>query len=253
LRHLAAARAEGLSDDDVVALRPEVLALVPPSIFGDRALPETDSLIPRSQDDGSLPQREALRLRARWVQELSARAARTLADRLHAQGRVDDPAIVSALSIDELETISSLGALPADASSRATQAGPPLPAAFRLTDAGSVVVYRPRKKNGSGGAGTGASAGRGEGTVHSGDGLPQPGQILVVATLDPDLATLLPRLGGLVSETGSVLSHLAIMAREYGVPAVVGVPDALTRFPAGSRVVVDGTTGEVLPAGGDAS
>ncbi|MDQ4024333.1 MAG: PEP-utilizing enzyme, partial [Actinomycetota bacterium] len=71
------------------------------------------------------------------------------------------------------------------------------------------------------------------------------GRVLVVATLDPDLATILPRLAGLVSETGSVLSHLAIMAREYGVPAVVGVPDAVARFPAGARISVDGTTGEV--------
>jgi pyruvate,water dikinase len=66
-----------------------------------------------------------------------------------------------------------------------------------------------------------------------------------VRTLDPGLAAALPGLGGLVSETGSVLSHLAILARELGVPTVVGVADALNRFPAGSVVVVDGTTGDV--------
>lgn len=253
LKHLAGARTEGFTDYDVVAMRPEVLALVPPSIFGDTALPETDGLNPRSQDDGALPQREALRLRARWVQELSARGVRVLAARLHEQGRIDDPRIVSALTLDELETVASLGAVPADAAERRAEAGPPLPAAFRLTDDGHVVVYRPLKKKGAPTGGTGASAGRGEGVVHSGEGLPEPGQVLVVATLDPDLATLLPRLGGLVAETGSVLSHLAIMAREYGVPAVVGVPDALTRFPAGARVSVDGTTGEVELVEGDAS
>lgn len=253
LRHLAAARAEGVADADVVATRPEVLALVPPSIFGDASLPATDSLIPRSQDDGSLPQREALRLRARWVQELAARAARTLAGRLHELGRVDDPATVSALTFDELETAVSLGAVPADVAERRLEKSSPLPAAFRLTDDGDVVVYRPRQKKKAGAGGTGASAGRAEGVVHDGEGVPEQGRVLVVATLDPDLATLLPRLGALVSETGSVLSHLAIMAREYGVPTVVGVPDALTRFPAGSRVSVDGTTGEVKLVGGDAS
>ncbi|HEX2294106.1 MAG TPA: PEP/pyruvate-binding domain-containing protein [Actinomycetota bacterium] len=245
LKHLAAARTEGFTDEDVVAMRPEVLALVPPSIFSDAPLPPTDGLAPRAQDEGALPQREALRLRARWVQELSARAARVLARRLHESGRVEDPRAVAELTFDELETASSLGPVPPDVSERQGAAGPPLPAAFRLTDAGDVVVYHPRRKTRAATAGTGASSGRAEGIVHSGEGVPQKGQVLVVSTLDPDLATLLPRLGALVAETGSVLSHLAIMAREYGIPAVVGVPDALTRFPAGARVSVDGTTGEV--------
>jgi pyruvate,water dikinase len=57
---------------------------------------------------------------------------------------------------------------------------------------------------------------------------------------------LLPSLGGLVAETGSVLSHLAILAREYGVQTVVAVRDALHRYPPGTRLLVDGDTGEVL-------
>lgn len=239
LRHLAAARTEGLPDDEIVAMRPETLALVPPSTTGSLSLPETDSLLPRSQEgDTSLPAREGLRLRARWVQELSARAVRELADRL------PDATALSSYTFDELETAATLGVIPAGAEARSTAAGTPLPSAFRLTPAGDVVVYRPRKKA-TGGEGTGASAGHAEGVVHGGDGIPEPGAVLVVATLDPDLATLLPRLGGVVSETGSVLSHLAIMAREYGVPTVVGVQDALTRFPAGSRISVDGTSGDV--------
>lgn len=252
LRHLAAARTEGFADEDIVAMRPEVLALVPPTIFGKSALPPTDALLPRAQEDGSLPQREALRLRARWVQELSALAMRTLAHRLHERGRIDDPEAVSMLTLDEIETVVALGPVPSTAG-RTTETGPSLPAAFRLTAENEVVVYRPRKKKSAGDGGTGASAGHAEGVVHGGEGIPEPGEILVVATLDPDLATLLPRLGGLVAETGSVLSHLAIMAREYGVPTVVGVPDAITRFPAGARVSVDGTTGEVKIVEGGAS
>lgn len=244
LRHLAAARTEGFADEDVVAMRPEVLALVAPTIFGKSTLPPTDVLLPRAQEDGALPQREALRLRARWVQELSARALRLLAGRLYAQGRIDDPQTVSLLTFDEIETAVGLGAVPPTAD-RTAEAGPALPAAFRLTPGGEVVVYRPRKKKSAGDGGTGASAGHAEGVVHGGEGIPDKGAVLVVATLDPDLATLLPRLSGLVAETGSVLSHLAIMAREYGVPTVVGVTDAVARFPAGSRVSLDGTTGEV--------
>jgi pyruvate,water dikinase len=69
--------------------------------------------------------------------------------------------------------------------------------------------------------------------------------VLVVRTLDPNLASLLPQLGGLVAETGSVLSHLAILARELGVPTVVGVEGATSRLRPGMRVLVDGTSGEV--------
>ncbi|MEV0500764.1 PEP-utilizing enzyme [Streptomyces spectabilis] len=71
------------------------------------------------------------------------------------------------------------------------------------------------------------------------------GATLVVRALDPALAPLLPGLTGLVAETGSVLSHLAVLAREYQVPTAVGVPDALARFPAGTRLTVDGGTGAV--------
>jgi pyruvate,water dikinase len=52
-------------------------------------------------------------------------------------------------------------------------------------------------------------------------------------------------LAGLVSESGSTLSHLAILAREYGVPTVVAAHDALHRFPEGTRLLVDGRTGEL--------
>jgi phosphoenolpyruvate-protein kinase (PTS system EI component) len=74
---------------------------------------------------------------------------------------------------------------------------------------------------------------------------PAPGSVLVVETLDPRLAPLLGGLSGLVAATGSPLSHLAILARELGVPTVVGVGDALRRFPPGTELLVDGLTGEV--------
>jgi pyruvate,water dikinase len=75
--------------------------------------------------------------------------------------------------------------------------------------------------------------------------MPPDAAVLVVTTLDPSLAAALPRLAGLVAETGSPLSHLAILARELGVPTVVGVRDARERFPEGAVVIVDGTSGEV--------
>jgi pyruvate,water dikinase len=78
---------------------------------------------------------------------------------------------------------------------------------------------------------------------------PSTGDVLVVRTLDPGLAPMLPGLGALVAETGSVLSHLAILAREYGVPTVVGLAGATDQFADGTWVVVDGTTGEVSVLG----
>jgi len=80
---------------------------------------------------------------------------------------------------------------------------------------------------------------------------PSPGEVLVVRTLEPGLAGWLPELAGLVAQTGASLSHLAILAREYGVPTVVGVHDALRRFPPGTRLLVDGGTGEVRAVGGE--
>ena len=63
--------------------------------------------------------------------------------------------------------------------------------------------------------------------------------------MQPGLAAWLPGLAGLVAETGGTLSHLAILAREHGVPTVVAVHDAVRRFPPGTQLVVDGTTGDV--------
>ncbi|MET9968552.1 PEP-utilizing enzyme, partial [Streptomyces sp. NPDC006356] len=97
----------------------------------------------------------------------------------------------------------------------------------------------------------GVSAGRAVGTVWDGTG-PRPADaVLVVRTLDPALAPLLPGLTGLVAQTGSPLSHLAVLAREFGLPAVVGATDAVRRFPPGARLTVDGTAGDVRL--GDAS
>ena len=76
--------------------------------------------------------------------------------------------------------------------------------------------------------------------------------MLVTTTLSPGLGPLLPRLKGIVSETGSVLSHLAILAREARVPTVVGYAGAKGDLPEGTVVLVDGDTGQVTirePAG----
>jgi pyruvate,water dikinase len=69
--------------------------------------------------------------------------------------------------------------------------------------------------------------------------------ILVVPYTDAGWAPLLARIGGLIAEVGGQLSHGAIIAREYGVPAVMNVPDATHRLVNGQRVRLDGQRGTV--------
>ena len=102
-------------------------------------------------------------------------------------------------------------------------------------------------RDGDGSGARGVSAGRHHGVVRD-PADPQSGDILVVHTLDPTLAPQLSGLGALVAETGSVLSHLAILAREQGVPTVVGASGAVSKFPPGTEIVVDGSTGDIETA-----
>ncbi len=76
----------------------------------------------------------------------------------------------------------------------------------------------------------------------------EPGEILVVPSTDPGWTPLFLTAGALVMEMGGVISHGAVVAREYGIPAVVGVPDATARLHTGQAVVVDGSAGTVQPA-----
>ncbi|MFP5319704.1 MAG: PEP/pyruvate-binding domain-containing protein [Acidimicrobiia bacterium] len=253
MRLLADGRSQGLSDEEIVARDPGVLALVPPRIGGSAQLPPTPDRLPAAghgagapADDDPALLREALRLRARWVQELTARGAWELGRRLAAAGVLADARQVAWLGLEDLRSAVRTHTAPADLDERRPVLSAPLPARFRMTTSGAVVAVVDRRRRGGARSGaTGAGGGRGVGLVHDGEGVPAHGAVLVVRTLDPGLASVLPRLGGLVAETGSPLSHLAILAREVGVPTVVGVADAMARFPAGALVLVDGTTGEV--------
>lgn len=73
----------------------------------------------------------------------------------------------------------------------------------------------------------------------------EQGDVLVTRTTSPYFNVVLPMLGAIVTDRGGQLSHAAIVAREYGIPGIVGTREATTRIPDGARVRVDGTTGEV--------
>jgi len=72
-----------------------------------------------------------------------------------------------------------------------------------------------------------------------------PGDILVTRVAGPALSQILPRVAGLVSERGGSTSHLASLARERGIPMVLGVHEATQRIPDGARMAVDGVAGVV--------
>jgi pyruvate,water dikinase len=72
-----------------------------------------------------------------------------------------------------------------------------------------------------------------------------PGDVLVTKVAGPALSQVLPRLAGVVAELGGSTSHLASLARERGIPMVLGVLDATSRIPDGSQVAVDGVAGVV--------
>ena len=74
----------------------------------------------------------------------------------------------------------------------------------------------------------------------------EPGEILVAPSTDPGWTPLFLTAGGLVMEMGGMMSHGAVVAREYGIPAVVGVFGATDRIATGQRVTVDGSAGTVL-------
>jgi hypothetical protein len=167
-----------------------LLALLPPQIAPSAGLP-ADVAAPAAaaggEDDEAAAVREALRLRVRWLQELTARAAQELGRRLASTGRLVSPQDVADLSLDELSRAvrdPQLGLAPVR-----PPAAAPLPARFRLGDRGLPVPVVGT------GAGTGAGGGRGTGPVHTGPvhaGAPPEGSVLVVRTLDPSLAPCCP-------------------------------------------------------------
>jgi len=72
-----------------------------------------------------------------------------------------------------------------------------------------------------------------------------PGDILVTASTDPSWTPLFVAIAGMVTEVGGLMTHGAVIAREYGLPAVVGVEHATQRIPDGQRIRVNGTDGYV--------
>ena len=77
------------------------------------------------------------------------------------------------------------------------------------------------------------------------DDLALDGHVLVAPRTDPGWAPLFPGAAAVVVERGSLLSHSAVLARELGLPAVVGIPGVVAALRDGERVRVDGAAGTI--------
>jgi phosphohistidine swiveling domain-containing protein len=187
--------------------------------------------------------------------------------RLMTEGRLDDPEDVFMLRRDELRAAiadswgASLQELVAERRAELEQARRSTPPPFLgpPPDPGAEVPAVVAKFYGVPGTarhegdvlhGTAASSGTARGTARVVRGLDdfervQAGDILVCTTTTPAWTPLFGSLAGLVTDTGGILCHAAVVAREYGLPAVVGAEMATTVVPDGARVEVDGAAGTV--------
>ena len=118
-----------------------------------------------------------------------------------------------------------------------------------LTSDGEAPVVKYQVEDAPEGAlvGLPVSAGIVEGIVHvihdpQAESL-EPGEILVAPFTDPGWTPLFINASGLIMEIGGIMTHGSVVAREYSIPAVVGVRDATTELQTGQRVRIDGNRG----------
>lgn len=99
--------------------------------------------------------------------------------------------------------------------------------------------------------GLGCSPGRYAGRVRVAQTLDEAyrleaGEILVTRFTDPGWTPILGRVPGVITEVGGMLSHAAVIGREYGIPAILNLPGATTTLRTGQAVMMDGETGEIV-------
>ncbi|MDG4808901.1 PEP/pyruvate-binding domain-containing protein [Micromonospora sp. WMMD1120] len=174
---------------------------------------------------------------------------------LRGTGLLDRPDDIMFLTLDEVHTVvhqgvDLRGAVAARrAAHRRELRRRSVPVAL-LSDGTDVETTLPATAAGDGTlAGVGAAAGRVTGparVVHDpGSAHVEPGDVLVAATTDPGWTPLFLTAAALVTETGAVMAHGPTVAREYGIPAVICVPDATRTITTGQLVTVDGGAGTV--------
>jgi len=191
---------------------------------------------------------------------LTRRVLRDVGEELVRRGRLDDADDVFFLTLDQIRAADLGGedtrAAGMDLSAEAARARAEYlreqerRAVPRwMTSAGECIFGVPAKGGEGVLAGHPVSPGVYEGTVrvvlHPAGARLERGEVMVCRGTDPCWTPLFLRAGALVMETGGAVSHGSVVAREYGLPAVAGVPDATVHLQDGMRVRVDGETGQV--------
>jgi rifampicin phosphotransferase len=218
-----------------------------------------------------------------WASGLMRRAALAAGRRLAAAGRVREPEHLLDATVDEMRDLltgarePSAEELAARAEYRATRTAkdaPPVlgdppapppdpsalpPAAARVMQAMGIVMAEmlgsSEEEHGEHVLrGLAASRGVYDGPARRIAGPSEfdrivKGDVLVTESTSEAFNILLPLLGGIVTDSGGLLSHSAIVAREYGIPGVVGTREATERITDGTHVRVDGDSGEVTVFG----
>ncbi len=218
-----------------------------------------------------------------WASGLMRRAALAAGRRLARGGRVDDPVLLIDATVEEMRGLLSGADAPtaeelaARADYRATHTAkdaPPFlgeepspppdpsglpPAAARMMVAmgiamGEMFAGSEEEHEEQVLRGLAASRGVYEGPARRVAGPTefdriQRGDVLVTESTSEAFNILLPLLGAIVTDSGGLLSHSAIVAREYGIPGVVGTREATDRIADGARLRVDGDAGEVTVLG----
>jgi len=203
--------------------------------------------------------REAMRFDRTRVFGLSRRIFAALGERLHDAGLIDDPRDVFLLEVEEIigtvqgtTTITDIRGL---VELRRVQQDrwlerelPDRIETIGITNANPRDdAYSAVDVSGDAIGGIGCCPGvveRPVRVVHSPDaGVTLDGDIMVCTRTDPGWVPLFPSCGGLLVERGSLLSHSAIVAREFGIPAVVGIPGLMRWAVDGEAVRMDGGTG----------
>jgi rifampicin phosphotransferase len=208
-----------------------------------------------AQARARLYDREAMRLLRGRAFAIARRIYTTAGERLHDAGRIDDPRDVFYLVVDELRAAEGdLRAAAARRRQEFTRYRDEAPPPDRLETLEDVPdVAEPVETEPDAGMhrlrGHGCSAGRvcgparvietphGERIAH--------GEILVAAQTDPSWVTVFPLAAGILVERGSPLSHSAIVARELGIPAIVGVTGLTRSVRTGDMLEMDGASGLV--------
>jgi pyruvate,water dikinase len=170
-------------------------------------------------------------------------------------GLLDQPGDIMFLTLDEVHNAvhQNVDHRPAVTSRRAVHERElrrrTVPVAL-LSDGTDLEAIMPTSAAADGAlTGVGAAAGRATGparVVHDpATAYIEPGDILVTATTDPGWTPLFLTAGALVTETGAVMAHGPTVAREYGIPAVICVPDATRKISTGQIITVDAAAGTV--------